>query len=190
MSTYANSDPCTDIILDFIAGGLWGDRLGNPIGESNGNYNAYFGHVTGPYDFATYTLDRVYGFQSQMLKNDPRSTALGRYQFLRRTLQMLQAKHALPGSTLFTPELQDRFGVDLLIGRGYPAWWTGRLTDPEFAHNLSLEWASLPDPRNYGKSAYDREPGSLNHASVPLDKLGPDNDVYDMLSKARAVKPA
>lgn len=187
MSTYRDKDNCTDIILDFIAGGVWGDKLGNPIGESNGNYNAYFGHVTGPYDFGAYSLDRVYAFQAGMLRRDRRSTAIGRYQFLRRTLQLLQKKHDLPGSTLFTPELQDRLAVDLLIGRGYPAWWRGSLSDAEFAHGLALEWASLPDPRNYGKSAYDGDSAG-NHASVSLNKLGPDNDVYDMLKRARANK--
>lgn len=189
MSTYAGIDNCTDIILDFIAGGTWGDALGNPIGESNGNYNAYFGHLAGPYDFSRFTLTRIYEFQAGMLRTDPRSTAIGRYQFLRRTLQSLQRRRGLPSSTLFTPELQDILAVDLLIGRGYPAWWRGSLTDPEFAHNLALEWASLPDPRNYGKSAYDDDSAG-NHASVPLDAIGPDNDVYDMLRRARAARPS
>lgn len=188
MSVFKGKDDCTDIILDFISGGTWGDKLGNPIGESNGNYNAYFGHTTGAYDFSTYTLDAIYRFQANMLKRDPRSTAIGRYQFLRRTLQLLQKKRGLPGSTLFTPELQDNLAVDLLIGRGYPAWWRGAITDAEFAHGLALEWASLPDPRNYGKSAYDGDRAG-NHASVSLTKLGPDNDVYDMLRRARAAKP-
>lgn len=181
MSSFAGKDNCTDIILDFIAGGLWGDRLGNPVGESDGNYNAYFGHITGPYNFATYTLDRIYQFQAEMLVRDRRSTAIGRYQFLRRTLQALQAKRGLPGSTLFTHELQDRLAVDLLIGRGYPAWWRGSLTDAEFAHGLALEWASLPDPRNYGKSAYDGDSAG-NHASTRMA------NVYAMLRRARAAK--
>lgn len=179
---YKSTDPCTDIILDFIAGGLWGDVLGNPVGESDGNYNAYFGHVRGQYDFATYTLDRVYGFQAEMLRRDPRSTALGRYQFLRRTLRALQAKHAVPSTTLFTPELQDRWAVDLLVGRGYRAWWRGALTDEEFAHMLSMEWASLPDPLNGGRSHYDGDRAG-NHASTKLDS------VYNMLALARQSKP-
>lgn len=182
MSSYAKTDKCTDIILDFIAGGLWGDRLGNPVGESDGNYNAYFGHVTGPYNFATYTFDRIYAFQAQMLKNDPRSTAIGRYQFLRRTLKVLQAKAGLRGQDLFTPEVQDNFGWRLLVGRGYQAWWRGALPDHEFAHNLSLEWASLPDPQNGGRSAYDGDVAG-NHASTTLES------VYRMLRKARAAQP-
>lgn len=178
MSSFKGKDNCTDIILDFIAGGAWGDELGNPVGESDGNYNAYFGHTTGAYDFSTYTLDEIYRFQAGMLEQDARSTAIGRYQFLRRTIRCLQAKRKLPGSTLFTPELQDKFAVDLLIGRGYPAWWRGDMTDFEFAHGLALEWASLPDPRNYGCSAYDGDSAG-NHASTRLA------NIYAMLAKAR-----
>lgn len=181
MSTYKNTDKCTDIILDFIAGGIWGDRLGNPVGESDGNYNAYFGHITGPYNFAIYTLSRIYAFQAQMLRNDPRSTAIGRYQFLRRTLQALQTKKKLPNATLFTPELQDQLAVDLLVGRGYKAWWRGSIDDREFAHALSMEWASLPDPLNGGRSHYDGDRVG-NHASTSV------LHVLTMLEKARASK--
>lgn len=181
MSTYRKSDLCTDIILDFIAGGLWGDLLGNPVGESDGNYNAYFGHITSPYNFSTYTLTQIYTFQSNMLKRDPRSTAIGRYQFLRRTLKTLQAKHALPNSTLFTHERQDRLAVDLLVGRGYKAWWRDAISDNEFAHMLSMEWASLPDPLNDGRSYYDGDAVG-NHASTKL------SDVYIMLKKAREAR--
>ena len=181
MSTYKTSDPCTDILLDFIAGGLWGDELGNPIGESNGNYNAFFGHATSGRDLGHYTLDQIYTFQAGMLKSDPRSTAVGRYQFLRNTLKKLQAKHSLPGSTFFSPELQDQFAVDLLVGRGYKAWWRGAIDDAEFASYLSMEWASLPDPDNDGRSHYDGDVAG-NHASTTLAH------VYDMLAKARAAK--
>lgn len=181
MSTFAGKDKCTDIILDFIAGGIWGDLLGNPIGESDGNYNAYFGHITGPYNFATYTLTQIYNFQAIMLRNDSRSTAIGRYQFLRRTLQALQTKQKLPNSTLFTPELQDKLAVDLLVGRGYKAWWRGSLDDEEFAHMLSMEWASLPDPFNAGRSHYDGDRVG-NHASTSL------KNVYNMLKRAREAK--
>ncbi len=180
---YKTSDPCTDIILDFIAGGIWGDRLGNPIGESDGNYNAYFGHIKSGKDFSTYPLDHIYVFQSVMLSHDPRSTAIGRYQFLRRTLKALQAKKQLPGSTRFTQKLQDELAVDLLVARGYRAWWRGAITDKEFAHNLSMEWASLPDPENGGRSHYDGDSAG-NHASTTIAHF------MQMLVKARLAKPA
>ena len=81
----------------------------------------------------------------------------------------------------FTPQLQDRLGLALLVGRGYQKWWTGAITDERFAHNISLEWASLPDPENGGKSHYDGV--GPNHASTSLDA------VLAMLARARAAKP-
>lgn len=177
MTKFAGTDNATDVILSFVAGAAWGDALGNPIGESNGNYNAYFGHPESTLDLAGYSLDGIYAFQSRMLKKDPRSTAIGAYQFLRRTLQLLQAKHAFPGHLSFTTDLQDTFAVDLLIGRSYPAWWRGNLTDEEFAHNLSMEWASLPDPANGGRSHYDKIAG--NHSSCTMES------VFKMLKTAR-----
>jgi hypothetical protein len=99
-------------------------------------------------------------------------------------MQSLQAHFALPDSTLLTPVLQDTFAVRLLVGRGYPAWWRRHLTDAEFAHNISCEWASLPDPDRDGASHYDGV--GANHASTTL------GHVYDMLVRARnamLVKP-
>jgi hypothetical protein len=179
MSTYAGSDDCTDIVLDFIAGGYWGDQLGNPVGESDGNYNAYFGHVDSTVDLCGMMLAEIYRFQDDMLEDDPRSTAAGRYQFLKGTLQNLQRQNQLSSTELFAEELQDRLAVDLLVGRGYSRWWTGDLSDEDFAHNISMEWASLPDPFNDGKSHYDGDAVG-NHASTTLDC------VYEMLRRARA----
>lgn len=177
MSTYAGTDDCTDIILDFIAGGYWGDELGNPVGESDGNYCAYFGHVESTVDLCAMSLAEIYRFQDSMLEEDPRSTAIGRYQFLKGTLQGLQGE--LPASTLFTEELQDQFAVELLVRRGYSDWWRGDLSDEDFAHALSYEWASLPDPQNGGKSHYDGDSAG-NHASTTLEC------VYEMLRRAGA----
>jgi hypothetical protein len=179
VSTYASTDGCTDIILDFISGGYWGDQLGNPVGESNGNYLAYFGHVDSTVDLCAMSLAEIYRFQDDMLAEDPRSTAIGRYQFLQGTLQDLQAQSGMPDTRLFSEELQDYFAIDLLVRRGYSDWWTGELSDEKFAHNISMEWASLPDPFNDGKSHYDGDSAG-NHASTTLDC------VYEMLRRARA----
>ncbi len=178
MSTYKGIDDCTDTILDFIRGGV----PEHPSGEAAGNYNAYFGHVKSTITFAMMSLDQVYTFQAKMLQSDSRSTAVGGYQFLRRTLQGLQKAQNLPGSTLFTPRLQDDFAIALMVGRGYKAWWRpGGFTNFDFAHGLSVEWASLPDPLNGGRSHYDGD--GVNSTDTTLEK------VYAMLRKAAASKP-
>jgi muramidase (phage lysozyme) len=173
LTSYKGTDDCTDTILDFIAGGV----PGNPSGETQGNYNAYFGHVHATEDLSKYDLDGIYEFQAAMLAKDPRSSAIGRYQFLKKTLQALQAAAQLPGSTPFTPELQDKLALALMVGRGYKRWWNGEMSDSEFATGLSCEWASLPDPAKGGRSHYAGD--GLNSNSTATEH------VLAMLQQAR-----
>ncbi len=177
VSTYKN-DLCTDIILDFIAGGV----PGNPSGESGGNYNAVIGDAHATADLGAMTLDGIYGLMATLVAAGKPSSATGRYQIIHDTLKGLQASQKLTNDTLFTPELQDKLAVALMVGRGYSKWWTGAMTDADFAHGLSMEWASLPDPQNGGKSHYDGDSAG-NHASTTLPH------VYEILQRARAAQP-
>ena len=167
VSTYVNKDACTDIILDMLA-----------EHESAGNYNAVIGNAHAADDLSKYTLTEIYGLMGRLLADGQPSSAIGRYQIIRKTLQGLQGKLNLPASTPFTRELQDRLAVELMIGRGYSAWWRGAMSNEDFAHGLSCEWASLPDPQAGGKSHYDGV--GPNHAGTTLEH------VYATLDKARA----
>ena len=175
MSTL-KSDPCTDIILDFIAGGV-PENLG---GESGGNYNAVIGNARAAADLGLLTFQGIYALMDKLLADGEPSTAVGRYQIIRRTMQALQAGLKLPDDTLFTPAVQDQLAARLLSGRGYAPWRSGQTTDFEFAHAISCEWASLPDPERYGSSHYDGV--GANHAGTTLDR------VYRMLGRAREAK--
>ncbi len=152
---YKTSDPCTDRLLDAIG------RY-----EAGGNYNAVIGDSHADDDLGILTLTAVYRLMDSLLVQGRPSTAVGRYQIIRTTLRTLAEKARLPATTLFTPELQDRLGFMLLCGCGYRNWWIGALSDRAFLHNISLEWASMPDPFNDGRSHYDGI-GS-NHAGVGL----------------------
>jgi muramidase (phage lysozyme) len=172
------TDPKIAIILDFIAGGV----PGNPSGESAGNYNAVIGQPHASQSLAGMRLDGIFILQHQALGRGMPSDAIGRYQFIGPTLRNLVAQAKLPLTTLFTPDLQDRLATVLLRGRGYGHWATGpfsppQISDAQFAHGLSCEWASLPDPFNGGRSHYDGLAG--NHASCTLGA------VYAMLEQAR-----
>jgi conjugal transfer mating pair stabilization protein TraG len=172
------TDKCTDLILDFIAGGVQGNR----IGESKGNYNAVIGNADATEDLSRYTIDQIIEMGLARKRAGEPSTAMGRYQFLTTTLQSLLGT-TWTLTTKFTPAVQDRLAVELLVRRGYSSWWRGQLTDHDFAHNLSMEWASLPDPENDGKSHYDGDSAG-NHASTTLDA------VYAMLKHARTLMPS
>lgn len=178
MSTLLSSDPCTDIILDFIAGGV----PDNQSGESSGNYNAVIGNARATDDLSKKSLREIYLLMQSLLDAGRPSTAIGRYQIIRRTMLPLQAFFKYDNHVLFTPAIQDQFAVRLLVGRGYPAWWRGTLPSIDFAHNISCEWASLPDPERDGASHYDGV--GANHASTTVIH------VLNMLTRARDARPA
>jgi muramidase (phage lysozyme) len=174
VSTLRITDPCTDHILDFIAGGV----PGNMAGESGGNYNAVIDDMHATDDLSVKTLLQIYTLQDQLVGRGRPSSAIGRYQFIKRTLQALAAP--LPTDTLFTPSLQDHLAVQLLVGRGYKSWWRDQMDNIHFAHGLSCEWACLPDPFNGGRSHYDGI--GANHASTTLSHL------YAALATAAALR--
>lgn len=172
MSSLTVADPASDIILNFIAGGV----PGNMGGESGGRYDAVIGDAHSTIDLAQLDLAGIYALMANLLRNGEPSTAIGRYQFIRATLQSL-AK-AIPLSTKFTPELQDKLAIELMnTACRYQAWRTSKIDDATFLHLLSTQWASLPDPQKGGKSHYDGV--GPNHASTTLKAC------YAMLSAAR-----
>jgi muramidase (phage lysozyme) len=178
MSTLVSTDPCTNLILDFIAGGV----ATNPSGESAGNYNAVIGNAHATTDLSKFNLHAIANLQRQLVNNGQPSSAVGRYQIIEHTLEGLIEELSLTSEEFFTPAFQDRLAVQLLIGRSYHSWWRGRITNNTFAHNLSCEWASLPDPRNGGKSHYDGI--GPNHSSTTLPA------VYAMLAQAHLFRPS
>jgi muramidase (phage lysozyme) len=160
---FKDFDPATDTLLDFIAGG----HPDNPMGESAGNYDAIYGDIDGNCILAEKTLSDIYAMQTDMVNQNGISSATGRYQALKATLQEYQSKAGLNSNELFTEILQDQFGLQKLVDRGYQSWWSQSISDEEFMYRLSCEWASLPDPRNDGKSHYDGDSAG-NHASTDL----------------------
>jgi muramidase (phage lysozyme) len=167
------TDPKIAIILDFIAGGV----PGNPSGESGGNYNAVIGQPHATHNLAGVNLAGIYQLQAAAHGRGMPSDAIGRYQFIGPTLRSLVAQAKLPLTTLFTPDLQDQLATVLLRGRGLGKWQMKVMGNEHFAHGLSCEWASLPDPFNGGRSHYDGLAG--NHASCTLQA------VYTMLAQSQ-----
>jgi hypothetical protein len=89
------------------------------------------------------------------------SSAVGRYQFLSKTLRQAVKDGAVSENDPFTPELQDKL-ADYLIEKR-------RDDNPEkFAHNLSQEWAGLPSGA-HGQSFYEGVAG--NKATVSWQDL-------------------
>lgn len=89
------------------------------------------------------TLAEVLAAQPGWSKNHG-SSAAGRYQFMRATLQGLIKELGLSTTQKLDANLQDRLGYHLLKRRGYDEFVAGRIGNIEFGKRLAQEWASLP----------------------------------------------
>lgn len=121
------------------------------------------------------TLDEVLAFQDDMVRGGSPSSAVGRYQFLRKTLRGLKEDMGLSGSEKFTPELQDRLASALVERRGGKKFVEGKITREEFLKNLSMEWASLPKDSSglsyYAGDGLNKALTSPSEAMQAIDSL-------------------
>jgi conjugal transfer mating pair stabilization protein TraG len=136
-------------------------------GESNGNYNAYYGKADNTeIEFTSMSVKEVMAWQKNYLKKGSRSSAVGKYQFLRTTLDGLVKEQKISKDAKFDKNLQDRLAVALLERRGLNEYMHGKITRDEFAHNLSKEWAALPKVIGKNPDASYYEGDGLNKVRV------------------------
>jgi len=89
------------------------------------------------------TIAEIIAVQPTWTKNYG-SSATGRYQFMRATLQGLVTEMRLTGGEYLDANMQDRMGFHLLKRRGYNEFVAGKIGLVEFGKRLAQEWASLP----------------------------------------------
>jgi len=114
--------------------------------------------------------------------------AIGRYQFIPKTLAMLVGRLGVAPTSRFTPALQDRLADELLADAGLAEFTAGRIPRAAFMANLARIWAGLPVES--GKSYYHGLAGNAAGMSWaaydrPIAALGP-----APLDLAAAAKPA
>jgi muramidase (phage lysozyme) len=154
---------------DYSTASAGGDpKAGRLLGlirqhEAAGNYNAVYGNARNTTDLGKFSLNQILAMQAAARSRGVKSTAIGGYQFIYKTLRGLKDEMKLTGDEKFTPELQDRLGMALLQRRGYEQFKAGTLSKRGFALRIAQEWASLPDP-NTGRSVYAGD--GLNASSV------------------------
>jgi muramidase (phage lysozyme) len=142
-------------------------------GESNGNYDAYFGNAGNTtVHFTDMTIAEVMQWQKNYVAGGSISSAVGRYQIIRPTLAGLVRQLGIdPQTARFDPALQDQLAITLMTRRGAVAYVQKKLTREQFAANLAKEWASLPkisgaDP---GQSYYAAD--GVNRARVSVGQV-------------------
>lgn len=126
------------LLLDFIAQ--------TEVGSTDrSSYDVIYGHNQGKLkkQITTMTLGDLIDEQVSFTRRF-KSSASGRYQFMRATLQGLARELGLRGTQVFDPDLQDLLGYHLLIRRGYNQFIAGEISRTEFGKRLAQEWASFP----------------------------------------------
>lgn len=88
--------------------------------------------------------------------------AIGRYQIIPSTLDMLIRRTGLPPETVFSAAVQDRMADLLIHDAGYAGFRAGRIPPERFMDNLARIWAGFP--LGSGRSAYHGIAG--NRATV------------------------
>lgn len=121
-------------------------------------------------DVSKMRLSDILKLQQDAVRAGSRSSAVGGYQFLRKTLlaTMAALKMLGDGNKIWTPELQDQMAMHLLRMRGLDRFLKGVLSREDFANSLAAEWASLPmvtGPKT-GRSKYAGDGLNKSHHSV------------------------
>lgn len=101
------------------------------------------------------TLGEIY----QWIKDTPEQPhAIGRYQFIPKTLARVARKAGAGSEQRFSSQLQDKLADVLLAEAGLQRFRSGTLKREAFMNNLAKIWAGLPN--SSGKSHYDGYAGN------------------------------
>lgn len=148
------------------------DYLGRA--ESNNNYNAYYAHAGNKDDprLTSMLLGNVVDWQRNFVRGGSPSSAAGKYQIIRRTLQGLIAEMNLDATRVrFNSEVQDAMARHLLKRRKLDDYQARRITTEAFALNIAMEWASMPVISAVkGSRGFTLEPGQSYYAGDGLNK--------------------
>ena len=148
-------------------------KLLDAIGEAEGSRPGYWegnpydltlgrGKYTSPFGpVSKMNLSEIKQLQKHMVAIGAMSSAVGKYQFIRKTLEHIKNKLGLSGDVVFSATTQDKMATYLLERRGLSKFLNGTISKRDFMKNLSKEWASLPNPET-GKSYY----GQRTHFTV------------------------
>lgn len=150
-------------------------------GESRGNYNAYFGNASNTdVRLTDMSIDEVLRWQKDYVENGSPSSAVGRYQIIRPTLEKLVRELKLDGTQKFDEAMQDRMAIALMERRGSIDYVDGKISRDEFAANLSQEWAALPKitGENPEQSFYAGD--GLNKANIAIP------DIYQAVGQLKS----
>jgi len=146
--------------------------------EAPRGYNQVWGgtRLDPPRPITSMTVAEVLDWQRASVRAGSFSSASGKYQIIRPTLQSLVDDGSVRPDEQFNRATQDRLGVSLMNRRGLRDFQSGRINETTFAQRLSQEWAGLPAATRdragrpaTGQSYYADD--GVNNATVSLQSV-------------------
>jgi peptidoglycan hydrolase-like protein with peptidoglycan-binding domain/lysophospholipase L1-like esterase len=153
--------------------------------ESKGDYNIVVGNppkrleklTSAPVSAVLDFQDKYYNRQKGIDHSGLRSNAVGRYQYIRSTLQdTVNQMGKDPATTIFNPSFQDELAIYTLRSTcQLDSWLSGKMDDRAFLDRIAGVWAAFPDPAT-GQSKYagnkiDKSALSVNDALNTLQSI-------------------
>ena len=102
------------------------------------------------------------------------SSASGRYQYIRKTLQGITSSMGIDiNTTKYTPETQDKIAIyHLRLSHGLDNWLAGRMSNEDFLNKLAGTWAGIPNMSGVSTHAGVLDNAAGTSTQVALAKLG------------------
>ena len=202
-SKITSVDVGTKKLLDTITTGEGtSDEKAKKLGFESG-YDVPYGfgkYVQPDKPLSQMTVGEVKEYQKNLIQEtkgkvpgtEKGTGAVGKYQVVGETLKAQQKALGFKDTDIFDADLQDKIGQNLLKGRGYDKFRSGKMSEEDFQRELAKEWASIADPST-GKSRYGQGTGTSSEKikeSVQFAKenKGEQTDikVAEALSKEKA----
>lgn len=132
-------------------------------------YDVPFGYgkyLTPPKPLSAMTLAELRDFQTDQINatighitgTKYGTSAVGRFQIMRRTLDGLRERLKSPTTQVFNADFQDVCGVELLKDCGLNRWLRNQISDEEFQINLAHMWRSIENPQGHYNSMDFEQP--------------------------------
>mgnify|MGYP001626670680 FL=1 len=156
---------------NYSAVGAYGnllDVIGNA--ESSGYNTIYSGSkISTPKPLIQMTVAEVQEWQDLSVSAGSKSSAVGRYQFIRKTLKSLIGV-AISEDELFNQDAQDRAARELLSRRKLNDFIKGTKSEAAMAKSIAQEWASMPVINKTQGSQRIVNPGESYYSGDGLNK--------------------
>lgn len=172
-------------------------------------YDVPFGYgkyLMPPKPLTEMTIGEVKAYQDNLIKAtkgkvyidrpDLGTSAVGKYQILKRTLESLQKRLGLKDSDMFDARNQDRMGLELLKDAKLESFMSNKISARQFQNNIARIWASVANFES-GESIYGQPTGTSSKKiqnilqnikqSETMSSLSQDINLQQKLPKTKTV---